>query len=135
MTTSDKQSAIGFVLLAVLFLLAGGLTSCSFFSGSDDLAGQAGVYAGVYIQGIEDSFFEPCIADEVWSLVEIAGTTFIPQVTALVERGENPMYVQLRGVPSERGEYRGFFATYDREFSVETVEEVRVLREGDCLRR
>lgn len=108
--------------------------SCDLLSGDSGIAsGRTGVYAGVYSQGIEDSVFEPCGLDEEWKIIGFdADTTFGQRIWERVEEGENPMFVRLRGTPTERGHFDGFFVTYDREFALKDALEVRPLAERNC---
>ena len=116
----------------LLFTCCLTLASCSFFpdDGGDPL--EPGVYAGLYSQGIEDSDFKPCGIDENWMLVadDSTFTVFIQQMAAV--QFENPTYVRLRGTPSRRGTYKGFFMTYDRRFTMTGVAEVRGRQEEEC---
>ena len=119
--------------IAGLIIIALAVGGCSIFSSDDDeikLAGKEDVYAGIYSQGIEDSSFKPCIAqNEVWKLINIEDTSFIRQI---IKFKENPVYVKLKGVPSEKGEFRGFFMTYDRQFTVQKVVHIGSLQENGC---
>jgi hypothetical protein len=115
-------------------MLSLGTTACGVLGdgGTYDPAGNEGVYAGVYTQGIEDSWFEPCyLKDEVWKIVVIEDTTFFSRLS---EVGENPVYVELRGTPGEAGEYSGFFATYDRKFVSQKIEKAGSLKKNRCLK-
>lgn len=120
-----------FVLL-VWALLAG---ACDLLSDGDPRVEprERGVYVGTYSQGFEDSVFEPCGLDEAWKIVAFdADTTFGRRIWTLVEEGENPMFVRLRGTPTERGTFEGFFVTYDREFVLQEALDVRALGDTDC---
>lgn len=94
-----------------------------------------GVYAGTYSQGIEDSFFSPCVKNENWLIKaedEAIDSVFAARVLKVLALGANPMFVRLQGVPSLHGNYQGIFMRYDREFAVLGVIEVRPLRANDC---
>ncbi|MGI9175508.1 MAG: hypothetical protein ACR2GR_09355 [Rhodothermales bacterium] len=122
--------------LHLVWLLACCLTlaSCRFFTESepDVHPGTPGVYAGLYSQGFEDSVFRPCGIDEDWKLVGDDSTFSDFSRRSAEALAENPAYVRLRGTPSRRGTYEGFFVTYDRQFTMTDVVEVRGRREGDC---
>lgn len=123
-----RNSFAGFFFMAICLLIS----SCGIFENDDAdiVAGVEDVYAGIYTQGIEDSNFNPCIdQDESWQLVEIEDTTFIAQ---LQEVNENPVYMELRGTPSEKGEFQGIFATFDRQFTVNEVVRVTSQAENEC---
>ena len=80
--------------------------------------------------GNEDSNFNPCIdREESWQL-NVQDTTF---GTKLQKANGNPVYIKLRGVVSTKGEYRGFFAVYDRRFEVEEVIEVTSTKRKHCF--
>ncbi|MGD8749448.1 MAG: hypothetical protein PVI44_13370 [Balneolaceae bacterium] len=108
--------------------------SCSIFGGGgggEPSPGVEGIYEGIYTQGFEDSSFQPCLVkDEVWKLVEIEDSTFF---SGLQKVGENPVYMKLKGIPSEKGGFLGFFVKYDREFSVQKVLRVASSNTINCL--
>lgn len=118
----------GLLLLLMSFLVY----SCSIF-GSDDqeiVPGVEGTYTGIYSQGIEDSDFNPCIdRDESWQL-----NSEDPAVFSKINEAEgNPVYVKLRGIPSEKGEFMGFYVKFDRQFEVKEVIESKNLNKKNCL--
>ena len=108
------------------------LTACNLLIDDSDDPLEPSVYVGLYSQGIEDSVFRPCDRDENWMLVadDSTFTVFIQQMAAV--QFENPTYVRLRGTPSQRETYKGFFMTYDRRFTMTDVVEVRRPQEEDC---
>lgn len=122
-----------FMLLLTLSFIYLVTPSCDLINGGkiDLIAGEEGVYSGIYSQGIEDSSFKPCIAeDEVWQITEIQDTASF--YSGLREATSNPIYMELRGVPSKRGDYRGFFMSYDRKITVIEAVTVKDLEDKDC---
>lgn len=106
--------------------------SCSIFGGDDReiVPGVEGMYTGIYSQGIEDSIFNPCIdQEESWVIFSEDPAIF----SQIREAEGNPVYLELRGTPSEKGEYQGFFVTYDRKFEIKEVVEAKSLEERRCL--
>lgn len=108
-------------------------SSCNLFNNDQKgVTYKEDVYDGIYIQGFEDSWFEPCIAvDESWKPI-FTGTTF----DSLSEGSEEGLfgkpYVRARGIPSKKGEYQGWHALYDREFEIKEIVEVRRSKSGKC---
>jgi hypothetical protein len=121
--------------VSVLLLSALLMGACDLLSDGDPRVevGEPGVYVGTYSQGIEDSVFEPCGLDERWKIVAFdADTTFGRRIWERVEEGENPMLVRLRGTPTERGTFEGFFVTFDREFTLQEALDVQPLQGSNC---
>lgn len=122
----------GFVLIVT--------SSCNLFSKNDvndqdNIANIEDVYDGIYIQGFEDSWFEPCIAmDESWRPL-FTDTTFAQLQEGLAgDLLSSKPFIRAKGVPSEKGEYQGWFALYDREFEIKEIVEVRQSESDDgCL--
>lgn len=117
---------IFFLIISLIF------SSCNILdkNSSGDIAGKTDTYAGIYTQGIEDSNFNPCFAqEESWQFVEIQDTSFAKKVLKL---GENPIFMRLKGTPGRKGEYKGIYATYDRQVKVEEVVGVGTLQEKGC---
>ncbi len=108
------------------------LNACALVDGS---ASEPDVYQGIYVQGFEDSPFEPCGRSEKW-LIAVGDTAamqhFRERVLEVLKQGNNPMYARLRGTLSPKGEFPGNFITYDRILELSEVLEVRVIQEGDC---
>lgn len=124
------QKAIPFSL--TLLLLSTVVYSCNVLAGGDgDIKPNVErTYKGIYTQGIEDSSFNPCInREESWRLT-INDDSFYKKLSAV---GENPVFVKLRGIVSEKGRYQGFFVTYDRTFEVNEVIEVTSTNKNKCL--
>lgn len=97
---------------------------------SEDVGGKMDIYAGIYTQGIEDSNFNPCFnQDESWQFLEIKDTAFVEKIMGVEG---NPIYMEIEGTPSSKGEFQGFYATYDRQITVEEVVAVGSLQENGC---
>lgn len=110
------------------------LTSSCNLIGHDDKTGKYGedVYDGIYLQGIEDSWFVPCVnIEESWK-PQFTESTFDAVWEALAEAETYKIFVRARGIPSEKGKFRGFFAEYDREFEIIEVIEARASDSGKC---
>lgn len=118
-------------LIFLFFYL--GINSCNLV-GDDSHAiipGKEEMFSGIYTQGIEDSTFEPCInLDERWRFSEIQDTASF--FSGLRNAEENPVYMEIRGVPTSNGEYQGFFLVYDRQINVKEVLSVTSLQDKDC---
>jgi hypothetical protein len=115
------------------------LTSCGLVNGNHDgIAGKEDIYAGIYSQGIEDSWFRACInPKESWLFTEVSDTTFYPTLfdkRKSLNYSHHEFYMELRGVPTKKGEYRGFFVNHDRGFEIKELIEMRVAKESgiDC---
>src|SRR5690554_1827827 len=95
------------------------VSSCDLIHNNDKVEDEKeGVYTGIYVQGIEDSWFTPCVnLDESWRPL-FSETSFEPVWNALTESESYRVFVKARGIPSKKGEYQGFFAQYDREFEI-----------------
>ncbi len=95
-------------------------------------SGEPKDYAGTFRYGFEVISFEPCNSDEVWWLNGDAVPMALlrTRYEALTKKME-PVYVQLRGLISERGFY-GHMGGYQREFYLQDVLEVRDIQSGDC---
>lgn len=108
----------GFVLIVT--------SSCDLFNNDQKVvANKEDVYDGIYIQGIEDSWFEPSIAeDESWKPL-FTDSTFAPVFEVLADGSSNKLFIRARGVPGKKGEYKGWFAQYDRKFKIKEIVEVR----------
>ena len=117
--------------LLVFIVLLGGCTMSEDPLVLDPMTLQ--VVEGLYQQGIEDSTFEPCQLEEVWQITadDEVWQEFMPRVAEALNNG-SPVYVRLEGIPSVKGEYQGFFITYDRIFEMKDVLNVRARSSGDC---
>ncbi|MBN2733168.1 MAG: hypothetical protein JXR26_12125 [Balneolaceae bacterium] len=126
----NKVRSHFFGLLILLMSLL--IYSCSIFGGDDPeiVPGVEGTYTGIYSQGFEDSDFNPCIdRDESWQLSSEDPAAF----SKINEAEGNPVYVKLRGIPSEKGEFMGFYVMFDRKFEVKEVLFSKSLNEKNCL--
>ena len=96
------------------------------------LGGEPQDYAGTFRYGFEVISFEPCNSNEVWWLNgEAAAMTKLRTRYEALTKTMQPVYVQLRGLISERGFY-GHMGGYQREFYLQDVLEVRAIQPGDC---
>lgn len=126
------------LLISIISLFL--LISCGLLSGDhDSIAGKEDIYAGIYTQGIEDSWFRPCLnPKESWLFTEVSDTTFYPTLfdkRKSLNYLHHEFYMELRGVTTKKGEYRGFFVTHERGFEIKELIEMRVAKESgiDCL--
>ena len=99
-----------------------------FLVGGCDNALDEGVYAGIFLQGFEDSTFSPCGSDEVWQLDMDEGP--FAAFREAQERYGPHLYIEARGVPSAKGRYPGIFIEFDRVFDVEAFERFRAAGRG-----
>lgn len=121
------------LILMGLCVFALMISSCNLI-GNDDKSGKYGkdVYDGIYLQGIEDSWFVPCVnVDESWKPI-FTDESFTPVWNALNDSESYKLYIRVRGIPSKKGDYKGFFAEYDREFEIFEVLEARESDSGKC---
>lgn len=114
------------IITTILVLLL--LSSCGLLNSdrdTDPIAGKEDLYIGIYQIGFEDTWFYPCYnQEESWLFSEVSDTTFY---TTLNENrnGLDPIYMEVRGIPSKKGEYQGFFAIHERSFEVKELIEIR----------
>lgn len=128
MSETAKYCRICAVTVAISLLF----NACSIFGGDNReiVPGVDGTYTGIYSQGFEDSIFNPCIdRDESWQLISEGPNVF----NKINEPEGNPVFIELRGIPSKKGEYKGFYVTFDRKFEVKEVIESKSLDKKDCL--
>ncbi len=125
-------------LFGLIISSAGAVVSLILFVSCDNdpvSPGHAAIYAGSYSQGIEYSIFKPCAVGEAWMITfasdEVA-SRFMMRVLEVVG-SSNPMYTSLRGVPSEKGSFKGIFVTFDRQFEVTEILDAHELTLDDCL--
>ena len=104
-----------------------------------------GVYEGFYLSAFERNEFRLCNSHEVWwvtpvpalaSDMETLYESLIKPAREIIggeKIGRLPrkVFVRFHGVPSERGAY-GHLDSYEREFYLDRIIEVRVVRRGDC---
>ena len=101
-------------------------------SPSPTFSGPPKDYEGSFTYGFEIIAFKPCNSDEVWWL-----NGDLPPLKELRTRYEaltkkvEPVHVKLRGLISERGFY-GHMGSYQREFYVQAVLDVRAIQADDC---
>ncbi len=95
-------------------------------------SGEPKDYAGTFRYGFEVIAFKPCNSDEVWWLNGEGAvmTELRTRYEGLTKKME-PVYVQLRGLISERGIY-GHMGGYQREFYLQDVLDIRAIQPGDC---
>ena len=87
------------------------------------------VQMGFFSWGFEASAFTPCGSDERWWT---GGADLVQRYNALGVEPYEEVYVRLRGKLSGIGKY-GHLGTYNRQFDVTEVLEIRKKREGDCI--
>lgn len=114
-----------------LALFAPLLTGCS--SSVDDPS----TYEGLFSTGFEVVSFTECGASENWWLVteigsEAAAESLFTQYHQLTTEAYQPVFVRLKGTPTEKGEY-GHVGAYSREFFLSEVIEVRAPASGECV--
>lgn len=126
------KSNYSFLVILCLFIIT--VSSCSLINNDDRkiAEGKKDVYEGMYVQGIEDSWFVPCMnIDESWRPL-FTGTTFDSVWKALADSESYKIFIRAKGIPSKKGEYMGFFAKYDREFEVIEIIKTRASDSGKC---
>lgn len=126
------KSKACFSFCLCLFVMAA--SSCDLIKNNNDKVDDEneGIYEGIYVQGIEDSWFIPCVnLDESWRPL-FTETSFEPVWNTLTESESYRIFVKARGTPSKKGEYQGFFAQYDREFEIIEIIETRAFDSGKC---
>lgn len=117
-----------------LFLLIVFTISCNSLDGSerDDLLNREDIYQGIYLQGIEDVWFKPCKKHtEVWKpILTIEMVQTINPI--LFENWPANLYLTVKGTPTKKGEYKGFFTRYDREIEVIKIMDLQATKSDDC---
>jgi hypothetical protein len=121
------------ILASIISLLI--LASCGLQNSSpDEIAGKEDIYTGIYSQGIEDAWFRPCLnMKESWLFAEVSDSTFYPALSDN-RNGFDPLYMELRGIPTEKGKYPGIFTTHNRGFEIKEMIVIREAgeNESDC---
>ena len=107
---------------------------------------EAGVYEGFYVSAFERSEFRPCHSNEEWWVTPVPplasdmetlyGSLIKPtrEIIGEAKVGRIPprkVFVRLHGTPSEPGAY-GHLGSYEREFYLDRIVDVRRARGGDC---
>lgn len=131
------MTTIRLLITTISFLL---LSSCGLLNNDDDpIAGVEDVYEGIYYQGIEDSYFVPCIDQEaIWGFDEVPESFYETLFEELFKNeGIRPLYLNITGTPTKKGKYNGFFISYERTLNVKELNEIRQARENhaDCVRK
>ncbi|WP_234572748.1 hypothetical protein [Rhodohalobacter sp. 614A] len=118
---------IGFSFLAIV------ISSCNLINSDNKIEGnKEGVYEGIYLQGIEDSWFHPCIDEEESWRPLLTEETFAPIREALSDAESYRVFVKAKGIPSKKGKYEGWLTEYDREFDITEIIETRPTDSGKC---
>jgi hypothetical protein len=97
-------------------------------------AEKVGTFEGRYTSGFETSSFEPCaFADERWWV----GENLEPVEDFLRASGRDPIrqqstvFVKWAGRAGPLGKH-GYMAGYQREFTIQKVQEIRAVLDSDC---
>lgn len=129
------MSYLKFSCLFLIFIVLL-LSSCSHFSHDEDpIAGVEDIYEGIYYQGIEDSWFKPCIEPEKhWVFTDTPDSFNQILLDEYIHKGIQPVYMKLRGTPLKKSKLKGFFITYDRGFKMDDLIEIREAQQNqlDC---
>lgn len=101
-------------------------------SPSPTFSGPPKEYEGSFTYGFEVIAFKPCNSDEVWWLNgEVAALKALRTQYEALNKRMQPVHVKLRGLISERGFY-GHLGSYQREFYLQAVLDVRDIQADDC---
>jgi hypothetical protein len=96
------------------------------------LGGDPKDYTGTFTYGFEVMAFKSCNSDELWWLNgDVDAMIELRTRYAALTKKMEPVHVQLRGLISERGNY-GHMGSYQREFYLQDVWEVRAKEASDC---
>lgn len=117
------------ILIALLISSQLLLTSCGIF-GSNEEGLDFATYEGIYVYGQELNSFTPCTEEGEW-WVDPGNTDLVERYQSLTENTQAIIFVRLQGDPGPAGEY-GPDGSYNREFRVEEVLEVRYATSEDC---
>ena len=98
----------------------------------DVFSGRSDTYIGTVAFGFEESGFRPCNVAEQWW---ITGGDMVNDLQSryndLGVKWYEPVFAELKGDPSQKGQY-GHLGAYQREFEVSEVIEMRLLEAGEC---
>ena len=127
-----KRSIFATGLVLSVVICTATISGCSLFGSK--FGGGADSYVGTMSFGFEESAFRPCDRTEQWWIV--GGEVVVDLQSKYNDFGVNwyePVYAELKGDPSNKGEF-GHLGAYEREFEVSDVVEVRLLEPGECPR-
>lgn len=122
--------------LTLLILIASLLSSCgSNSSGEGPPTNTEVEFEGVYAQGFEDSWFYSCEYDNSgWK--PVLNDESFGQLQEFWENrdpdGGPLMRMQIMGVLSKKGTYRGIFAGYEREIQILDILQIEYTDDTDC---
>ena len=120
-------------ILPVLLVLAALLSGCAILDPHDR---DTNVYEGLYAWGFEVNAFRACDETGLWWVVasnDVSGVadSLLANYNRIADNQYDEVYVRFRGHPGPKGTY-GHLGSYEREFFLDDVVEMRKASAGDC---